>query len=65
MAPELGPFIPARHAVVGQRHLARHRHVTPADQPRSREGVVRGVRKRRSSYSPSLQNNVWLQAGCG
>ena len=26
--------------MVGQRHVARHRHVAPADQPRIREGVV-------------------------
>jgi hypothetical protein len=26
--------------MVGQRHLAGHRHVTPTDQPRIREGLV-------------------------
>jgi hypothetical protein len=43
MAAELGPCIQEEHAIVGQRHLARHRHVAPANQPRIREGVV-GVR---------------------
>jgi hypothetical protein len=33
MAAELGPFIQEEHAIVGQRHVARHRHVAPADQP--------------------------------
>jgi hypothetical protein len=40
MTAELGPFIPARHAVVGQRHVARHRHVAAADQPRIRDSVM-------------------------
>jgi hypothetical protein len=40
MAAELGPFIQEEHAMVGQRHLAGHRHVAPTDQPRIREGVV-------------------------
>jgi hypothetical protein len=40
MAAVLGPFIQEAHAVVGQRHLAGHRHVTPTDQPRIREGLV-------------------------
>jgi hypothetical protein len=34
MAAELGAFIQEKHAMVGQRHVARHRHVAPADQPR-------------------------------
>jgi hypothetical protein len=34
MAAELGQFIQEEHAVVGQRHITRHRHVAPADQPR-------------------------------
>jgi hypothetical protein len=41
MAAALGQFIQAEHAVVGQRHLTRHRHVAPADQPRVRDGLVR------------------------
>jgi hypothetical protein len=40
LAAELGEFIQAEHAMVGQRHFARHRHVAPADHPRIREGVM-------------------------
>jgi hypothetical protein len=40
MAAELGPFIQEEHAVVCQRHIAGHRHVPPADQPRIQDGVV-------------------------
>ncbi len=40
MAAALGQFIQEAHAMVGQRHFTRHRHVAPADQPRIREGVV-------------------------
>jgi hypothetical protein len=40
MAAELGPFIQQEHAMVGQRHFTRHRHVAPADQPRIRDGLV-------------------------
>jgi hypothetical protein len=42
MAAELGPCIQEEHAVVGQRHLARHRHVAPTDQPHIRARVVGG-----------------------
>ena len=41
MAAELGPFIREEHAVVGQRHLARQRHVAPGDPP-DRRGALRG-----------------------
>ena len=41
MAAELGQFIQEEHAMVGQRHFTRHRHVAPADQPRIRDGMVR------------------------
>jgi hypothetical protein len=48
VAPKLGPFIQEEDAVVGPRHLARHRHVTTADQPCIREGLVgRATRARR------------------
>jgi hypothetical protein len=40
MAAKLGQFIQEAHAMVGQRHVTRHRHVAPADPPRSRERVV-------------------------
>jgi hypothetical protein len=44
VASQLGPCIQEAHAVVGQRHLARHRPVAAADQPHIGEGVV-GARK--------------------
>jgi hypothetical protein len=47
MAAELRQFIQEEHAVVGQRDLARHRHVTPSDQPRIRDGLVGGERNGR------------------
>ena len=40
VAAELGQFIQEEHAIVGQRHLARHRYVAAADQPRIRDGMV-------------------------
>jgi hypothetical protein len=40
MAAELGPFIHEKHAMVRSRHVARHRHVAPADQPRIRDGMM-------------------------
>ena len=40
MAAELGPFIQKENAVVRQRHVARHRHVAPAGQPRIRDGMM-------------------------
>jgi hypothetical protein len=43
MAAELGPCIQEEHAVVGQRHFARHWHVAPDDQPDIGDGVVRGA----------------------
>ena len=42
MAAELGPCIQEEHAIVGQGHFARHRHVAPADQPDIRDGVMGG-----------------------
>jgi hypothetical protein len=57
-APALRAFVQKENAGVRRRALARHRHVAPAEQAHVREGVVRGVRKRRSSYSTGLQNNV-------
>jgi hypothetical protein len=39
--------------MVGQRHLARHRHGAPADQPRLRDGVVgRATRAGRDPRRP-------------
>jgi hypothetical protein len=38
MAAALGPFIPAEHAMVGPRHVARPRHVAPPISPASEMG---------------------------
>jgi hypothetical protein len=43
MTAALGQFIQEEHAMVGQRHLARHRHVAAADQPDIRDGVMGGA----------------------
>jgi hypothetical protein len=43
MAAELGPCIQEEHTMVGQRHLARHGHMAPADQPDVRGGVLGGA----------------------
>jgi hypothetical protein len=40
MAAELRQFIQEEHAMVGQRHLARHGHVAATDQPRIRDGMM-------------------------
>ena len=40
MAAALGPCSLEVHAMVGQQHVARHRHGAPADQPHIRNGVV-------------------------
>jgi hypothetical protein len=45
MAPELGEFIEAEDAVVGQRPCARHRHLAAADQPPIGNGVVGGAER--------------------
>jgi hypothetical protein len=43
MPAELRPFIVEEYAVVGPRHLARHRHVAPANESHIRDGVMRGA----------------------
>jgi hypothetical protein len=40
LAAALGQLIQEEHAVVGQRHLARHRHLAPTDQVHVRDGMV-------------------------
>jgi hypothetical protein len=40
MAAELGQFIQEEHPLVGQRHVPRHRHGAPADQPHIGDGVM-------------------------
>jgi hypothetical protein len=46
MGAALREFIQEEHAVMGPRHLARHRHVAPTDPPHVRNGVM-GARKGR------------------
>ena len=46
MAAELGQFIQKEHAMMGQRHLTRHRHLSATDQPHIRDGVVGGANGR-------------------
>jgi hypothetical protein len=64
MAAVLGEFFQEAHAVVRQRHVARHRHLAPTDQPDIREGVVgretRGVVTNavRSSMRPATR---WMR----
>jgi hypothetical protein len=36
-------LIQQQETMVGQRHVTRHRHVAPTDQPRLRDGVVGGA----------------------
>jgi hypothetical protein len=43
MAPALGQFIQEAHAMVRPRHVARPRHVVAADEPHSRDRLVRGA----------------------
>jgi hypothetical protein len=40
MAAKFGELIQEQDAVMGQRHVARHRHVAPTDQSRIRDGVM-------------------------
>ena len=42
-AAALGPFIQAEDAVVGQRYVARQRHVAPADRPDIRDRLMRSA----------------------
>jgi hypothetical protein len=39
VTPALREFIKKEHAIVGERHLARHRHLAAADQARVRDEV--------------------------
>jgi hypothetical protein len=45
MTAALGPFIQEQDAVMGQRHVARHRHMAPADQPHIGDRVVGGAKR--------------------
>jgi hypothetical protein len=40
IAADFGQFIQEEHTVVGQRHLARHRHLAPANLPHLRDRVM-------------------------
>jgi hypothetical protein len=64
MAAALGPFIQEEYAMVGQRDLARHRHVPPTDQPCIRDGLV-GARNGRvvtnAVRSPVRPATQWIQ----
>src|SRR5688500_13063900 len=43
----LGELIQKQHAMVGQRHLARQRHLAAADQAHVRHGVMGGATRAR------------------
>ena len=43
LTAKLRQFIQEEDAVVRQRHVARQRHLAPADPPDSRDGVMRGA----------------------
>jgi hypothetical protein len=45
VAVELRQFIQQEHAMVRQRHLARHRDLTAADRAHSRDGVMGGTKR--------------------
>ena len=64
MAAELGQFIQEQHAVVGQRHLARHGHVAPPISPAS-EMVWWGARNGRvvtnAVRSPVRPATLWMR----
>jgi len=61
LAAALGEVIQAAHAVVRPQNLTRHRHVTPTDQARIREGLVGGAKRAsrdqgvRSPVSPATR----------
>jgi hypothetical protein len=59
MTAALGPFIENEHAVVGQRHLARHGHVAAADPP----GVGNRVMGRAARAGRHQGRAVARQAG--
>jgi hypothetical protein len=64
MAAELGQFIQEKHAIVGQRHVARHRHVAPPISPAS-EIVWWGARNGRvvtnAVRSPVSPATRWMR----
>src|SRR5262245_16711950 len=63
MTAALGEFIPPQDAVVGPRHVARHRHVAAADPSHVRHGVMGGRNGRvvtRAVRSPARQATSWM-----
>jgi hypothetical protein len=64
VAAELRQFIPKEPAGVLQRHLARQRHLAPADQPAIREGLI-GARHGRVVTkvvrSPVRPATLWMR----
>ena len=44
MAPKFRQLIEEEHAMVGQRHFARQRHMAAADQSHIRDGVMGGAK---------------------
>jgi hypothetical protein len=65
MAAELGPFIQAAHAVVRPRHLARHRHVAPADQPHIGDGVMGGTKRPGRDHGRTVAGEAGNAANAG
>jgi hypothetical protein len=51
MTAEHGPLIQEEDAVVGQRHVAQHRHLAPTDQAHLQDGVVGGAKGARPHQS--------------
>ena len=49
-APALRQFIQEEYAVVGQRHVAWHRHVAPTARPDIGDGVRRGAARARRDH---------------
>ena len=64
MTAKLGQFIQKAHAMVSQRHVARHRHVAPTDQPAS-EMVWWGARHGRvvthAVRAPVRPATLWIR----
>ena len=58
MPPELRPFIQEEHAVVRQRHLARHGDVPATDQPDIRDRMMRVTSAVRAPVQPAMR---WMR----
>jgi hypothetical protein len=57
------PCIQEEHAMVGQRHLARHRLIAPTDQTHIREGVMGGAKRPGRDQRGAVAGeagNVWI-----